>query len=104
MLAFGCQRQSRLSQNTIEARIVPKVIPHGIQLQIAAVQTKRQLHQFAQFLESAITISRHSQHLREPHLTHWTGHCIHARRKDLGRLTRMTECLFVLAERSLGDL
>ena len=41
------QRQSRLRQDTIEAGIVPKVIPHGIQFQIAVVQTKRQLHQFA---------------------------------------------------------
>jgi GIY-YIG catalytic domain len=31
----------------VEAGIVSKVIPHGIQVQIAVVQTKRQLHQFA---------------------------------------------------------
>jgi hypothetical protein len=54
--------------------IVPKVIPHGIQFQIAVVdETKRLVHKFAQFVESTIAISRHSQHLREKHLTHWTA-------------------------------
>jgi hypothetical protein len=47
MLAVSRQRQSRLRQDTIEAGIVPKVIPYGIQFQITVVQTKRQLHQFA---------------------------------------------------------
>ena len=46
-LAVSGYGQSRLRQDTIEAGIVPKVIPHGIQFQIAVVQTKRQLHQFA---------------------------------------------------------
>ena len=46
-LAVSRQRQGRLRQDTIEAGIVPKVIPDGIQFQITVVQTKRQLHQFA---------------------------------------------------------
>src|SRR5438093_13591812 len=65
MLSVSRQGQSRLRQDTIEAGIVPKIIPHGIQFQIAMVQTKRQLHQFASFVESAITLSRLGQPLRE---------------------------------------
>ncbi len=46
MLAISRERQSRLRQDTIEAGIVPKVIPDRIQFQIAMGKSKRQLHQF----------------------------------------------------------
>src|ERR1044071_9751918 len=49
------QRQSRLGENTIEARIVAEIIPHGIQFQIAVVDgTERHLHQIAQFIETTV--------------------------------------------------
>jgi hypothetical protein len=41
MLATSRQRQSRLRQDTIEAGIVPKGIPHGIQFQTAVGETKQ---------------------------------------------------------------
>src|SRR4051794_4435233 len=102
-VSISSQRQSGFRQDAIEAGILSKVIPHGIQFQIAVVQPERQLHQFAQFVESAITVSRYSKHLREAHLAHWAGHGIHARRKYLRCLTSITERFFILAEHSLGD-
>src|SRR5215831_1574569 len=91
-VTVGRQRQSRLGEDTIETRIVPKVIPHGIQFQIAVVyDPKRHLHQFAQFVESSVAVSRHNEHCREIHLAHGTLHCISACRQDFGGATRMAE-------------
>ena len=59
MLVISRQRDSGLRQDTIEAAIVPKIIPYGIQFQIAVVNdTKGQLHQFGQFVESSVAVSR----------------------------------------------
>src|SRR5436309_2476363 len=102
-LAVSRYRQSRLRQDTIEAGIVPKIIPHGIQFQISVVETKRLAHEFTQFVESAIAISRQNQHLRETHFTARTGNGINARRKYLGGVTRMPECLFLSTQSRLGD-
>jgi hypothetical protein len=55
------------------------------------------------FLESTIAVSRHSQHLRESIFAHGIGHCINARRKYLGGVTRMPECLFLSTQSRLGE-
>jgi len=41
LLVISRQRDDGLRQDPIEAGIVSKVIPHGIQFQITVVQTKR---------------------------------------------------------------
>jgi len=104
MLVISRQRESGLRQDTIEPAIAPKIIPYGIQFQIAVVNdTKGQLHQFGQFVESSVTVSDHNEYCREIHLAHGTLNCINARRKYLGGAPRMAECLFVLPKPRFSD-